>query len=145
MGASLNEVKLIGRLGDDPQVRYTNGGKAVANFSVATDETYKDRNEETQKRTEWHKIVVWGNAVENFVQKFLHKGDLVYICGKLQSRTWEDKRDGSKKYTTEIIVNDIKKLNFTNDDSKSNNSKTTKGKTTQSAPASEINDEDIPF
>lgn len=152
MATSLNKVQLIGRLGDDPQCRSTNSGQSVSNFSVATDETYKDRNEETQKRTEWHKIVVWGNAVDNFVAKYLHKGDLVYIEGKLQSRTWEDKRDGSKHNATEVIVTDIKKLNYT-DDKSGKTTKTTAGKTTQRAatqqraaePTSEISDEDILF
>ena len=108
MSSSVNKVILIGRLGKDPDVRFTAGGKAVANFSLATDESYKDASGEKQKRTEWHNVVVWGNSVENFVQKYLHKGDMVYIEGKLQTRSWE--KDGVKKYTTEINVTDIKGL-----------------------------------
>ena len=109
MGSSVNKVILVGRLGKDPEVRYTAGGAAVANFSIATDESYKDKNGEKQKRTEWHSLVVWGPSVENFVQKYLHKGDMVYVEGKLQTRSWEA-QDGTKKYTTEVNVTDIKGL-----------------------------------
>ena len=109
MGSSVNKVILVGRLGKDPEVRSTSGGQSVANFSVATDESYKDKNGDKQKKTEWMNVVVWGKAVENFVQPYLHKGDLVYIEGKLQTRSWDDK-DGNKKYTTEINVTDIKSL-----------------------------------
>jgi len=109
MASSVNKVILVGRLGKDPEVRYTQGGKAVANFSIATDESYKDKDGNKQKKVDWHNIVVWGNSVEAFVQPYLHKGDLVYIEGKLQNRTWEDK-EGVKKYTTEINVTDIKGL-----------------------------------
>ena len=109
MSSSVNKVILIGRLGKDPEVRFTSGGKAVANFSLATDESYKDREGTKVKKTEWINIVVWGNSVENFVQPYLHSGDMVYIEGKLQTRTWEDKQ-GVKKYTTEVNVTDIKGL-----------------------------------
>lgn len=109
MGASLNKVMIIGRLGKDPEVRFTSGGKAVANLSIATDESYKDGNGERQKKTEWVSAVVWGASVEAFVQPYLHKGDLVYVEGRLQTRQWEGK-DGVKKYTTEINVTDIKGL-----------------------------------
>ncbi len=108
MGNSLNKVLLIGRLGKDPEVRYTQSGQAVANFSIATDESYTDKSGEKQKKTEWHNIVVWGKTVEAFVQPYLHKGDLVYIEGKLQTRSWE--KDGVTKYTTEVNVTDIKGL-----------------------------------
>ena len=108
--SSVNKVILVGRLGKDPEVRYTQVGKAVASFSVATDESYKDRSGQRQKKTEWHNIVVWGPAVENFVQKYLHKGDLVYIEGKNQTRSWEDKKNGGTRYTTEVVVSDIKSL-----------------------------------
>lgn len=99
--ASLNRVQVIGRLGKDPEVRSTSGGKAVANFSVAADESWKDANGERQKKTEWINVVVWGPSVESFIQPYLHKGDLVYIEGKLQTRQWEDKSGGTR-YTTEV-------------------------------------------
>lgn len=105
MAASMNKVILVGRLGKDPEVKFTAGGKAVANFSIATDESYKDAQGEKQKKTEWHNLVVWGNSVEAYVQKYLHKGDLILVEGKLQTRSWE--KDGVKKYTTEINVTNI--------------------------------------
>jgi single-strand DNA-binding protein len=108
MSASVNKWIGIGRLGKDPEVRFTAGGKAVANFSIACDESYKDANGEKQKKTEWVSLVVWGNSVEAYVQPYLHKGDLIYVEGKLQTRSWE--KDGVKKYTTEINITDIKGL-----------------------------------
>ena len=108
MSASVNKWIGIGRLGKDPEVRFTAGGKAVANFSIACDESYKDASGEKQKKTEWVSLVVWGNSVEAYVQPYLHKGDLIYVEGKLQTRSWE--KDGVKKYTTEVNVTDIKGL-----------------------------------
>jgi single-strand DNA-binding protein len=108
--SSVNKVILVGRLGKEPEVRYTQTGSAVANFSIATDESYKNNAGEKVKKTEWHSLVVWGKSVEAFVQPYLHKGDLVYVEGKLQTRKWEDKRDGTTKYTTEVNVSDIKGL-----------------------------------
>jgi single-strand DNA-binding protein len=105
---SVNKVILVGRLGRDPETRFTSGGQAVANFSVATDESYKDRNGERQKRTEWHKLVVWGKQAE-VVQKFLKKGSQAYFEGRLQTREWQDK-EGQKRYTTEVVVTDFRFL-----------------------------------
>lgn len=98
--SSLNKAMLIGRLGQDPEVRYTQSNTAVANFSLATNERYKDRNGEFQERTEWHRIVAWGRTAE-ICQQYLKKGSLIYIEGPIQTREWEDK-DGQKKYTTEV-------------------------------------------
>lgn len=105
---SVNRVMLVGRLGRDPETRYTGGGQAVANFSVATDETYKDRNGERQKRTEWHKIVVWGKQAE-IAQQYLKKGSLVFIEGRIQSREWQDK-EGQKRTSFEIVANNFRML-----------------------------------
>src|ERR1700747_2424001 len=99
---SVNKVILVGRLGRDPETRYTGGGQAVGNFSVATDETYKDKAGERQKRTEWHKIVVWAKQAE-IAQQYLKKGALVYIEGRIQTREWDDK-EGQKSSTTEIVA-----------------------------------------
>jgi single-strand DNA-binding protein len=99
---SVNKAILVGRLGRDPETRYTSGGQAVANFTLATDETFKDRAGERQKRTEWHRIVLWGKLAE-IAQQYLKKGMLVYVEGRIQSRQWEDKRDGQKRTTTEIV------------------------------------------
>jgi single-strand DNA-binding protein len=105
---SVNKVILVGRLGRDPETRYTGGGQAVANFSVATDETYKDRNGEKQKRTEWHKIVVWGKQAE-IAQQYLKKGSLVFIEGRIQSREWQDK-EGQKRTSFEIVASNFRML-----------------------------------
>ena len=105
---SVNKVILVGRLGRDPETRYTGGGQAVANFSVATDETYKDRNGERQKRTEWHKIVVWGKQAE-IAQQYLKKGSLIFIEGRIQSREWQDK-EGQKRTSLEIVASNFRML-----------------------------------
>src|ERR1700676_2017270 len=106
---SVNKAILVGRLGRDPETRYTSSGQAVANFTLATDETYKDRSGERQKRTEWHRIVLWGKLAE-ITQQYLKKGMLVYIEGRIQTRQWEDKRDGQKRQTTEIVANVMRML-----------------------------------
>ena len=144
MASSVNKVILVGRLGKDPEVRYTAGGKAVANFSIATDESYKDAQGEKQKKTEWHNVVVWGNSVEAFVQKYLHKGDMVYVEGKLQTRSWDDK-DGNKKYTTEINVTDIKGLVTAPVDGGQPQQQRPAARPAQRQAAAQVNDEDIPF
>ena len=105
---SVNKVILVGRLGRDPETRYTSGGQAVANFSVATDETYKDKSGERQKRTEWHKIVVWGKQAE-IAQQYLKKGSLIFIDGRIQSREWQDK-EGQKRTSFEIVASNFRML-----------------------------------
>jgi len=91
---------LIGRLGQDPEVRYTQANTAVATLNMATSERYKDGNGELQERTEWHRVVAWGRLAE-ICQQYLHKGSLIYIEGPLQTRQWEDNQ-GQKRYTTEV-------------------------------------------
>ena len=91
---------LIGRLGQDPEVRYTQSNTAVATLSLATSERYKDGNGEQQERTEWHRVVAWGRLAE-ICQQYLHKGSLIFVEGPLQTRQWEDNQ-GQKRYTTEI-------------------------------------------
>lgn len=98
--SSLNKAMIIGRLGQDPEVRYTQSNTAVATLSVATSEKYKDRNGELQESTEWHRVVAWGRLAE-ICQEYLKKGSLAYFEGPIQTREWEDK-DGQKRYTTEI-------------------------------------------
>ena len=99
--SGVNKVILIGRLGKDPEVRNLENGATVANFSIATTETYKDRTTGERKEiTEWHNIVLWRGIAE-VAQKYLHKGDMVYIEGKLRTRSWE--KDGVTRYTTEIV------------------------------------------
>jgi len=105
---SVNKAILVGRLGRDPETRYTSGGQAVCNFTLATDETYKDRNGERQKRTEWHRIVVWGKQAE-IAQQYLHKGSLIFVEGRIQTRQWDD-REGQKRTTVEIVANSFRML-----------------------------------
>lgn len=107
--AGVNKVILVGNLGKDPEVRYTPSGSAVANFSIATSEEWKDKNTgEKQERTEWHRIVAFGRLGE-ICGEYLHKGRQVYIEGRIQTREWED-RDGNKRYTTEVIAREMKML-----------------------------------
>src|SRR5262245_38588742 len=106
--ASVNKVILIGNLGADPELRYTNTGSAVANLRIATNEQWTDKNGERQERTEWHQIVVWGKQAEN-CGKYLRKGRSVYVEGRLQTRQWED-QSGNKRYTTEVVAQIIQFL-----------------------------------
>ena len=103
MASSVNKAILIGRLGKDPETKFTQGGVAIARFSLATDESWKDQNGEQQQRTEWHNIVA-GRRLAEICGQYLMKGKLVYIEGRIQTRSWEDK-EGNKKYTTEVVVN----------------------------------------
>jgi single-strand DNA-binding protein len=106
--ASLNKVMLIGNLGADPEIRYTPSGAAVANFNMATKAQWTTKEGEKQDRTEWHRIVAWRRLGE-ICGEYLHKGSLVYIEGRLQTRSWED-RDGNKRYTTEIVAQGMQML-----------------------------------
>jgi single-strand DNA-binding protein len=107
--AGINKVILIGRLGRDPEVRYTPDGTAVANFSIATSEEWKDRETgEKKERTEWHRIVAWRKLGE-ICGEYLSKGRQVYVEGRLQTREWED-QDGKKRWTTEIVARDMQML-----------------------------------
>lgn len=99
--ASLNKVMLIGKLGKDPEVRYTAGGTAVASFSLATTEKFKGKTGEWEEKTEWHNITLWGRQAE-IAGEYLAKGRSVYIEGRLQTRKWQDK-EGKDRYTTEIV------------------------------------------
>jgi single-strand DNA-binding protein len=100
--ASVNKAIIIGNLGKDPEVRYTTGGQAVANFTVATNDRWTDKSGQQQERTEWHRVVVWGKQAENCGQ-YLKKGRSVYVEGRLQTREWTNK-EGQKQYTTEIVA-----------------------------------------
>ncbi|HYQ87699.1 MAG: hypothetical protein AUI33_11940 [Ignavibacteria bacterium 13_1_40CM_2_61_4] len=105
-GKSLNKATLIGNLGKDPEVSYTASGVAVAKFSVATNERWKDAEGNVQERTEWHNIVAWRKLAE-ICGQYLKKGSKVYLEGKLQTRSWDDKNTGVKRYSTEIIADDM--------------------------------------
>ncbi len=105
---SVNKVILIGRLGQNPEVRYTPSGAAVANFSIATNESWTDKSGQKQERTEWHKVVVWGKLAELCAQ-YLTKGRQAFVEGRLQTRQWQDK-DGQTKYTTEVQAQTVQFL-----------------------------------
>src|SRR5207244_10003887 len=101
----VNKVILVGNLGRDPEVRYTPGGQAVANFTIATNEAWTDKSGQKQERTEWHRIVAWGKQAE-LCGEYLTKGRQVYVEGRLQTREWTNK-EGAKQYTTEIVANQV--------------------------------------
>ena len=109
MARGLNKVMLIGNLGNDPEIRHTNSGMAVATLSLATAESWKDRDSgETRDKTEWHRVVFFGRVAE-VAEQYLKKGSQIYIEGRLQTRKWQD-RDGNDRYTTEIVGNDMQML-----------------------------------
>jgi single-strand DNA-binding protein len=123
VGKMVNKAILIGRLGKDPEVRYTPDGTMITNFNLATDEQWKDKNGEKVQKTEWHRIVTFGKLAE-ICGNYLVKGKLIFVEGRIQTRSWEDK-DGVKRYTTEIIASNMQML-----DSKGQN------KTSESSPDS---------
>jgi single-strand DNA-binding protein len=104
----INKVILIGNLGSDPEIRYTQSGTAVATFNVATTERWKGKDGQQQEQTEWHRVVAWRRLAE-ICGEYLSKGSKVYIEGKLQTRKWED-RDGNTRYTTEVVARDMQML-----------------------------------
>ena len=105
MAGSLNKIQLIGRLGADPEVKQMVNGKSVARLSLATSQSWKDRNTgEKKEKTEWHRIVVFNEGLVNVVQQYLKKGAQVYIEGQLSTRKWKDEQSGQDKYSTEIIL-----------------------------------------
>lgn len=103
--ASVNKVILVGRLGKDPEVRYMTNGEAVANITLATSESWKDKNGEKQEKTEWHRVTFYRKLAE-IVGEYLKKGGMVYVEGRLETRKWTDKA-GVEKYTTEVIANEM--------------------------------------
>ena len=154
----VNRVFLVGRLGRDPEQRFTASGTAVTNFSLATDERWKDQSGERQTRTEWHQIVVWGRLAE-ICNQYLNKGKLVFIEGRLQTREWDD-RDGNKRRTTEIVASEMRMLGSRTEEqgmresgpaieaggqSQSPGSQGTGAQATGGQGAVEISDDDIPF
>ncbi|MBK6633383.1 MAG: single-stranded DNA-binding protein [Chitinophagaceae bacterium] len=131
----VNRVMLIGNLGKDPDMQFLEGNIGVAKFSLATTETYKDRSGKLISQTEWHTIVLWRGLAE-LAQKYLHKGSLVYIEGRLKTRSWEDK-DGNKKFATEVVGDNLIMLDKRNDGNQ--------GPTGIDSSDSSDNDPDIPL
>lgn len=145
---SVNKVILVGRLGHDPETRYTSSGQAVCNFTLATDETYKDRAGERQKRTEWHRIVVWAKQAE-IAQKYLRKGSLIFLEGRIQTRQWDD-REGQKRTTVEIVASNFRMLGGRGETPPAEpaapaGEAESHAPSTEETPAPEVSDEDIPF
>ena len=114
----VNKVILVGRLGKDPETNYTQSGQGLCKFSVATDESWKDRNGERQKRTEWHNCVVWGKLAE-ICQQYLKKGALVYVEGRIQTDKWRDKTTNAEREAKKIVVNTMKMLDGKKEESTS--------------------------
>jgi len=105
----VNKAILIGRVGQEPEMRYTQAGQGVATFSLATSESWKDKNGQPQEKTEWHRCVVWGKLAKAVVSRYVHKGDALYVEGRIQTRKWQDKT-GNDRYTTEINVSQLQML-----------------------------------
>lgn len=155
MAGTVNKVILIGRLGKDPELKYTPSGVPVAKFSLATDEVFKDRSGEQQRRTEWHNIVAWSKLAE-ICGEYLTKGKQVYIEGRIQSRQWED-QSGNKRTSYEIIARDMKMLGSKADTERaaaamagserapSERALSEPPTAPEPPPQGEITDEDIPF
>ena len=135
----VNKVMLIGRLGADPEVRYTSSGTPVANFNIATTERFTNKAGEKEERTEWHRIVAWSRLAE-ICQEYLAKGKLVYIEGKLRTRAWDD-REGIKRYTTEILSQTVQML----DRAGAGNASSNAGKPSRFDDGPVPPDDDIPF
>ncbi len=139
--AGVNKVILVGHLGRDPELRYTQNGQAVANFSLATTESYAKRDGEREDRTEWHRIVAWGRLAE-ICAEYLSKGRQVYVEGRIQTREWED-REGEKRRTTEIVAREMQMLGR-----RGETSETTEEPQSADAKTANIgapSDDDIPF
>lgn len=150
MSGSVNKVILIGRLGKDPEIKYTPSGAPVAKFTLATDEAFKDRAGEQQRRTEWHTIVAW-NKLAEICGEYLTKGKQVYIEGSIRSHQWED-QSGNKRTAYEIVARDMRMLGSKAEAERAAAAAPAGRPPTDSPvaaadppPASEITDEDIPF
>ena len=152
-GKSVNKVILIGNLGKDPEVKYTPQGTPVAKLTLATNERYKDKNGEWQDRTEWHNVVLWQRLAE-IAGEYLKKGGKVYIEGRLQTRSWDDKQTNQKKYMTEVVASDLVLLGGRGEGGDSARAAAAGGnnfdqRTPEAEPAAAaagpISDEDIPF
>ena len=138
--SSVNKAILVGRLGRDPEGRATTGGSKVVRLNVATDEVWSDQRGERQKRTEWHRIVVFGKTADN-CERYLKKGSQVFVEGRLQTQEWQDKT-GAKRYTTEIVANDVKFLDSAKSSGGGGDSDVHGGNGHDGGPSP---DDDVPF
>lgn len=149
MARGVNKVILIGNLGRDPEVRYTPSGLAVANITIATSESWKDKQSgENVERTEWHRVVMYQRLAE-IAGEYTRKGSKVYIEGRLQTRKWQDKTTGQDRYTTEIIADTMQMLDSkgggSQGDAPAYEKSTSSSAAPQAAPAMDTFDDDIPF
>lgn len=147
MARGVNKVILIGNIGKDPEVRYTPNGLAVANITLATSESWKDKQTgENVERTEWHRVVFYQRLAE-IVGEYLRKGSKVFVEGRLQTRKWQDKNSGQDRYTTEIIADNMQMLDSKGGGASESSSyeKPTASATAEAAPALETFDDDVPF
>ena len=141
----INKVTLLGNLGQDPEIRTTQGGKELASFSLATSETWKDKaSGEKKTKSEWHKVVIFNDNLVNLVKNYTQKGSKIYLEGKLQTRDWEDK-DGNKKYTTEIILNGFESKIVLLDNKEDNKPKMSETDDKAFKEADNSLDDEIPF
>ena len=145
---TLNKVLLIGRLGQDPEIRTTQNGQAVASFSIATNESWRNKEGEQQERTDWHNCVAFGATAEKYIGPYVKKGTLVSIEGTLQTRSWEDK-DGNKRYTTEVVANPFGGVQILNSGDGGGNYDSSAGmdQTPKSSEenTSQVTEDDLPF
>ena len=149
MAGSLNKVLLIGRLGADPEIKQMSNGKNVARLSLATSESWKDKNTgEKKEKTEWHRVVIFNEGLVNIVQQYLKKGAQIYIEGQLTTRKWKDEQSGQDKYSTEIILqgynSTLKMLNTRVSNDLSGKGSEAISNENPSAPLNDLDDE-IPF
>lgn len=154
MPKSVNKVILIGNLGKDPEVKYTPQGTPVAKITLATNERFKDKSGEFQERTEWHNIIAWQRLAE-IVGEYVKKGSKIYVEGRIQTSSWEDKTSGEKKYRTEVVINDLVLLSGRGEGGSEARPRTSSDSAasmdqrpahTEEAPQhAQITDEDIPF
>jgi len=152
MPKCINKVILVGNLGQDPDVKYTPNGVPVAKFSLATNERFKDKRGEYQERTEWHNVVAWQRLAE-IVGEYLSKGSKVYVEGKLQTSSWEDRQSGDTKYRTEIVVRELVLLGGGNNgraeetpsDWQDGSASDHRWQQREGFDQTEITDQDIPF
>jgi single-strand DNA-binding protein len=144
MAKSINKVILVGNVGKDPEMKYTPNGVPVAKFSLATNERFKDKSGEWQDRTEWHNVLAWQRLAE-IVGEFVQKGSKLYIEGKLQSSSWEDRNSGEKRYRTEIVARDVVLLGSPERSSDADRDIPEGERESVHAGTGETDDGDIPF
>lgn len=152
MAKSVNKVFLLGNVGKDPDIRATGGGTTVASFSLATSERTKDQSGNWTDRTEWHNLVAYGKLAE-IIRDYVKKGGKLFVEGRIQTRSWDDKNSGEKKYRTEIIVNELSLLSGRGEGDGGSYNRSSSTSYDQRSPAptdelvqsTEITDDDIPF